>query len=878
MATRDHGVQLNSTPLPDWWPRRLAAIERFAAWAEGGAPPDSPLELFLEVSNLCDLKCAMCPTFSGLSPSRLYSIKEQERGLLDLDTLRPNLESILQQVISVHCFGYGEPTLHTGFVELVRDLGAYRVLIDFFTNGMHLDEALCEALVEQRVFSVTVSASGGTAEDYEQLYIGGRFETLLAGLRRLDTRKRAHGCRYPRVEVNSIAFEHHVRRLPEFVDLMADHGVEVIHLKTLQTFETTKELRGHRSILRPWIEEPILREAERRAQARGLILSTDQYRQTRVSDENAWLAARGDVAATLPLSALMETVRTLKPSRPPPGHAADNRVDARHLSPEDLEQVFTPTTPEGSVPFYCFEPFKTLYVRRSGHTKPCCFADDSGPSLGHVMDAEASAIWRGRPFQVLREGILKQRYPRALCAHCLKDGYGPRQHDIPDRLAHYRDWLESAWGYRLPVSLPTATLTNSEIVKRWRADIQDAESLRQLLDEVRRLTPFGVPQTLVEGHLDGVIDGALHGWIHAPGFPDLRLSVSLSLDGQPWRNIRADRFREDLASAGKGDGRHAFMVELIDVPTSTLIEVRLTCTDWLLGRLQYGDVQPRQALDSAVARSETQSPLLRPESFLLDYDPGIHEREIMRYFASRVAGRPRPTAPRPDQQPESVLIIAFSNRSGSNLLAEALAASGLVNRAHESFNFDCVIDTCEQTGLTDLASYLAHLNPSFDDPASLAIKLSWDQLFFLRRVGVIPHYWPRVRFVWILRDDLMAQALSHLVAERTGGWSGTYPEHALTRVLAELTPEDLVRKLEEITFAHRQFATYFALHGIEPVIVDYDELAADPESEALRVLDRLGLIPTGWNWRFDRSVMVSRRQRTPGMEATLRRLKDALRG
>jgi len=871
-------VTAASNALPDWWPQRLTAIERLAAWAEGGAPPEAPLELFLEISNLCDLKCAMCPTFSGLSPSRLYSLKEQERGLLDFEVLRPHLESLLHQVIDVHCFGYGEPTLHTGFVALLRELGAYRVLIDFFTNGMHLDQALCEALVEQQVFSVTVSASGVEAAEYEPIYLGGRFETLLAGLRRLTACKRAQGSRYPRIEVNSIAFEHQVRRLPEFVELMADHGVEVIHLKTLQTFETTKELRGHRSILRPWVEGPILEEAERRAQARGLILATDQYLQTRVEDEAAWQAARGDLTATLPLSALAEAARTLKPVRPPPSHSTHERIDAWHLTPKDLEQVFAPIAPAGDAPFYCLEPFKTLYVRRSGHTKPCCFADDSGPSLGNLREVDGRVLWQGRPFQRLREGILSQGYPGSVCAHCLRHGYGPRQHDIPDRLAQYRDWLEVAWDYRLPVRLPTARLTNEQIVQRWRVASQADESRRRLLDEVRRLTPFGIPQTLVEGHLDGVISGILHGWVWAPGSPDLRLAVSLSLNGQAWQEVWADRSRDDLREAGKGDGAYAFMVEMAVIQGSVVIEARLAGTDWLLGRLQYGEMKPAPAPEVAVISAEIQAPDPDPIPFLLDYDPGLHEREILGYFARRANGRLRPALPDPDQRPDAVLVIAFTNRSGSNLLAEALAATGLVNRAHEAFNFDRVIDTCERAGLNDLAGYLDHLNPRLDDPPVLAIKLSWDQLFFLHRVGVIPHAWPRVEFVWVLRDDLLAQALSHLVAERTGAWSGAYPEPDLTRVLAELTAEDLVRKLEEITWAHRQFASYFALYGIEPVITDYEALAADPEGEARRVLERLGLIPAGWSWRFDRSAITLRRQRTPAMEAALRRLKRAIRG
>ena len=44
---------------------RREAFESFFAFAAGEALPRYPLEIFLEVSNVCDLKCAMCPTFSA---------------------------------------------------------------------------------------------------------------------------------------------------------------------------------------------------------------------------------------------------------------------------------------------------------------------------------------------------------------------------------------------------------------------------------------------------------------------------------------------------------------------------------------------------------------------------------------------------------------------------------------------------------------------------------------------------------------------------------------------------------------------------------------------------------------------------------------------
>jgi LPS sulfotransferase NodH len=119
--------------------------------------------------------------------------------------------------------------------------------------------------------------------------------------------------------------------------------------------------------------------------------------------------------------------------------------------------------------------------------------------------------------------------------------------------------------------------------------------------------------------------------------------------------------------------------------------------------------------------------------------------------------------------------------------------------------------------------------------------------------------------------------MSHLVAEHTGCWSAAYPETVLKTLLAELQPADLIKKFEEITFAQRQFLSYFALYGIEPAIVDYDDLVADPEQEVRRTLTELKLLPPDWGWHFDHREIKVQRQRTPAMEHTLARLKQAIR-
>ncbi|MBK8289271.1 MAG: hypothetical protein IPK95_12115 [Cellvibrionales bacterium] len=50
--------------------QKREAIESFLRFSQGEEFPRWPLEVFLEVSNICDLQCAMCPTFSALNADR----------------------------------------------------------------------------------------------------------------------------------------------------------------------------------------------------------------------------------------------------------------------------------------------------------------------------------------------------------------------------------------------------------------------------------------------------------------------------------------------------------------------------------------------------------------------------------------------------------------------------------------------------------------------------------------------------------------------------------------------------------------------------------------------------------------------------------------
>lgn len=68
---------------------------------------------------------------------------------------------------------------------------------------------------------------------------------------------------------------------------------------------------------------------------------------------------------------------------------------------------------------------------------------------------------------------------------------------------------------------------------------------------------------LFEGFADRIRDGALIGWARRAGSLE-PVTVHLHLHGERVASVLADRYRDDLEAAGKGQGRHGFEIRLPD--------------------------------------------------------------------------------------------------------------------------------------------------------------------------------------------------------------------------------------------------------------------------------------------------------------------------
>lgn len=445
---------------------KRVALRDAAQLNRGLAVPEAPLCLYLEISNVCNFKCAFCASFSAINPKRFSMLKQSDRGFLDVFENR-NVDALLERALTVYLFGFGEPTMHPDFANVIRHVGAFETQIEFVTNGMLLNEELSRILVESRVRQVMISFSGSTKSDYENLYLNGDFETVLNNMARLDRIKKETGSRYPVILINSIAFKHHLETFPDFVDLMGSHGASIINLNNLVVNSAFPEMFHHARTYVPARDDAILEEARRRAEKYGVILGLDAFVSRPAMtplEEIEILQSRlsGVVPADVrhvPLAQMQEFASQVKAERP----KAEGRVTpivATSLEAAVAQLQIDPIA--GTDPLYCMEPFRVAYIRRDGNVMPCCLWPNHQQSFGNIATMSGTEIWNSPAYELTRNAIRQNIYPSG-CEFCVKSRVAPEDAQLWQATS-FVQWYREGFGIDLSDAFPSEPLRSAQSI------------------------------------------------------------------------------------------------------------------------------------------------------------------------------------------------------------------------------------------------------------------------------------------------------------------------------------------------------------------------------------------------------------------------------
>lgn len=183
---------------------------------------DFPIHIDIELNTNCNLKCFMC----------FQSFDKPKVQKMDTSLVKKIINEGAKKGLCSIKFQYrGEPLLDdriVDFVKYAKDKGIIEVM--FNTNATLLTEEKARGLIEAGLDKLICSVDGYTKEVYENVRIGGNFETVLENIRRLQRIKKEMGKNNPIVRVQMVDTPRNHQEIAGYINFwrkIADHvGIE----------------------------------------------------------------------------------------------------------------------------------------------------------------------------------------------------------------------------------------------------------------------------------------------------------------------------------------------------------------------------------------------------------------------------------------------------------------------------------------------------------------------------------------------------------------------------------------------------------------------------------------------------------------------------
>lgn len=136
-----------------------------------------PSTLNVEVTNICNLSCIMCPASSVKRP----------RGMMKIELFKDVLDEAVEMGINqVGLHTVGESILHPEIEKFIQLSKSKNIYTYMDVNGNNFREGLHEAIIDSGLDSLKFSIDGHTQQIYSKIRRGGNLEKVFSNLKKMD--------------------------------------------------------------------------------------------------------------------------------------------------------------------------------------------------------------------------------------------------------------------------------------------------------------------------------------------------------------------------------------------------------------------------------------------------------------------------------------------------------------------------------------------------------------------------------------------------------------------------------------------------------------------------------------------------------------------
>lgn len=195
--------------------------------------PFYPDRLYLELTNVCNFKCIMCPNGMGLM--------QRDRGFMDYELAKKIIDEMAPHVQTAVLHIWGESLLHPNIFDIIKYCQKYNINTELSTNTSLLNKDISSKIIDSGLSTIYLCIDGVTKQTYEHVRKNGDFETAITNVKDFIRIKQELNSinsdnAKPFVNLQIIVMKETKDEIEKFKETWSIEGVNKINIKPLDTW------------------------------------------------------------------------------------------------------------------------------------------------------------------------------------------------------------------------------------------------------------------------------------------------------------------------------------------------------------------------------------------------------------------------------------------------------------------------------------------------------------------------------------------------------------------------------------------------------------------------------------------------------------------
>lgn len=185
-----------------------------------------PIYIIMDVSNICQLRCPLCPTGQGL--------EGREKKNMSFGLFKKNIDELAAYAYGLDLHNCGEPFFNPDIFKMISYAVGKGLLTNISTNfQIAFKSEDFDNLVKSGLHHLIVSLDGACEETYQRYRVGGSFKQVIENTRGIVDAKNRHKSNFPFVTLQFLVNKYNEREIEKMNILARELHVDQLALNPI---------------------------------------------------------------------------------------------------------------------------------------------------------------------------------------------------------------------------------------------------------------------------------------------------------------------------------------------------------------------------------------------------------------------------------------------------------------------------------------------------------------------------------------------------------------------------------------------------------------------------------------------------------------------